>query len=410
MGKLAAAAEAFGAKAVVRKVAAAIEETGLSAAPAAVAKKAKVAHAFSPELLAGEVRAATGPELAAAVAEQQKLLGKLGGVPLHEHLADQVVGALVDNEHKLMEAVKGLKLGGKPVGSMEDAAKAWKALPENAPERVAVAKKLAGAMQQGFAEGLQYQPAAVEFTALPEHIAGLQREAKVLLDPSLLNEDLHYLVDVMAEEQTHAYQRFLTENRHALQVDPKVATEVEKYAKELQQENYLHPPASGLETLANGVREMQSAIRNVADHADENLVLMLRKQVAPKLANGTPERALLDAWWTQVGPESEKLSFMKFAMGDLEKQARSGPGLRNWHSDYASRLPEGVVPLEGPLTGEALKLSLGKAIKESQSKLLKANDDVAFAFQSWMDAYKGQSLEFTAQNTAGEVSRWMFGR
>lgn len=380
------------------------------AAPAAVATKAKAAYAFAEDALQGEVRMANAPDVAKAIADQPGVIGKLGGAPVWEHLSDQVLGAFVDTEAKLVGAFKELKLNGRPVSSLEEAAEAWKALPENSAQRAAVGKKLAAAVQESFAEGLKFPPAAVEFTALPEHLAGLQTHAKVLLDPSLLNEDLRYLVNVMAEEQTHAYQRFLADNKDALKLEPKMAAEVDKYAREFQVENYLNPPAAALEVLAKGIDAMRKPLADLTDHADENLALTLRRQVAPRLAANTPERAVLDTWWAKASPESERLSFLKFALGDLEKMGKSDAGMRIWANDYAGRIPDAITHLDGvPRKLDDARSALTKAIKESQESLLSAHNEVTDTFRSWTDAYKNQSLEFTAKHVASDVARWMFG-
>jgi hypothetical protein len=395
----------------LRKLASMADEAAQAqAAVAAVATKPKAAYAFADDLLKGEVRMANAPDLAQSIANQKTVVGKLGGTPIYEHLSDLVRGSLVDNEAKLIGAMKELKLNGKAITSLEEAAEAWKALPADSPQRVVVGKKLAGALQEGFAEGLSFPPAAIEFTGLPEHLAGLQKADKVLLDPSLLNEDLGYLVNVMAEEQTHAYQRFLADNREALTVDPRVAAEVEKYAKELQAEHYLSPPAAGLQTLAGGMDELNRVIRSMTDSADEVVARNLRKEAAPKLAAGTAERAALDGWWGQVGQESEKLSFMKWALGDLDKAAKHPTSLKTWIGDYADRLPEGIALVDGVARdADGIRAALSGAIKESQGAIVKANNEVATLFKDWTTAYKSQSLEFTAKNVASDVARWMFG-
>lgn len=411
---VAKAGQALGGAAPLRKLAGLADEAAQAnkpqAAVAAVATKPKAAYAFADDLLRGEVKLANAPGLDEAIAAQQGVIGRLGGTPVWEHLSDTIRGAMVDTEHKLIAAVKDLKLNGKAVTSLEDAVEAWKALPENAPQRAIVARQLAGAMQESFAEGLKFPPAAVEFTPLADNLAGLNTEAKVLLDPSLLNEDLRYLVDVMAEEQTHAYQRFLTDNRAAITVDPKMAAEIEKYAKEFQVEHYLNPPAAGLEVLASGVKGLDKPLRDLADHADENLVLMLRREAAPLISKGTPERAVLDAWWSKAGPESEKLSFMKFALGDLNKASKSPTAFKTWLGDYGGRLPEGITHVDGVARSlEDAQSALNKAIKESQGTLSQAHREVSQTFADWTAAYKSQSLEFTAKHVASDVARWMFG-
>ncbi|MFN3431509.1 MAG: hypothetical protein ACK46X_16345, partial [Candidatus Sericytochromatia bacterium] len=150
--------------------------------------------------------------------------------------------------------------------------------------------------------------------------------------------------------------------------------------------------------------------RDLKDSADENVVRSLRREAAPKLTAGTAERAAMDAWWGKVGGESEKLSFMKWALGDLDKAAKHPTSLKTWIGDYADRLPEGIAAVDGVARdADGIRAALGSAIKESQGAIVSANNEVAGLFKSWTDAYKGQSLEFTAKNVASDVARWMFG-
>ncbi|MFP5502584.1 MAG: hypothetical protein ACLGIN_08845 [Candidatus Sericytochromatia bacterium] len=380
--------------------------TAAAVTPASVMDRPKVAAAFAPESLQGEIRPARALSVEEAITAQRQVLKHLDGPAIYEAMADRVLDGLIDTSDGLTEALKGLKLDGKQVTSFEQAAEAWKALPPNAPERAQVGRRLAAHLQNGFGEGLKFPPAPIEFAALGDDLAGLETRGNVLIDPAVLNEDLGYMVNVLAEEQTHAYQRFLVENQDALPLPDRVKAEVAKYTDDLVHEAYLNPPPRSLREFAEGLDQLTESLKRKGDHTIETQYQEVRRQGVADMAPGTTERATLDAWWAATHAPSEQLSFLKYAHNSLAESPAAG--FRTWLMDYAERLPQELTEHQGVRRPPSeVRSLLERAIQESEETLRTANRQADVTFRDWDQAYRNQRLEFTAKSVAADVEKWM---
>jgi len=386
-----------------------VQETkaaGGQVGPAAAVRTPKQASPFTPAQLAGEVQVATPLTREQALARQVAVLKELERSPaLNEALYDAMIGRVIDADLKFDGVFKGLKLEGKAVTSMEEAAAAWKALPADSPLRVQVGKQLAAHMQQAFQEGLGFPPAAVEFRQLADNLAGQETRGKVLIDPAILHEDLDFLVHVMAEEQTHAYQRFLVDNQAALPLGQRMTKHVDDFAKGLSTESYVYPPTKALTESAERVKVLS---RGVADHADDvdyrNLRLTQVKQMLP----GSVERAAADAWWAKVDRPSKEISLYKYAQTDLKALMKESGSINTFRADYVERLPKALFERDGVrLTPAETAKALDDLIKQRQQTLAAANGELERLAADWKVAYESQTLEFVAQRTADEVAVWI---
>lgn len=386
---------------------------GQQASPAAAVRAPKQATPFTPAQLAGEVQIANPLTREQALARQAEVLKALEGHPaLPEVLADTVISKAVDNamdhNQRFTDAVRGLRIKGKPVTSLEEAALAWKELPADSPLRIQVGKQLAAHLQQAFQDGLGFPPAAVEFRNLADNLAGIETRGKVLLDPAILHEDLDFLVHVLAEEQTHAYQRFLVDNQAALPLAKRMAGHVEGFRQGLMTETYVYPPSQALTSTAEQIKALT---RGAADHADDIDYLTVRKAQVKQMLPGSVERARADDWWAKVNRPSKEISLYKYAQTDLKAIMREGGSHQAFRADYVERLPAQIFERNGVrLTPAETAKALDELIASHKKTLATANGEVEKFASEWKSAYERQSLEFVAQGTADDVAKWIMNQ